>query len=92
CVTGMTIRHVGERFQRSNGTISTYFKQMTVLFSSPPFYTRHVEFPTGEIIPREILRNPKFWPFFCNAIGAIDGSHIPIAPPSQIRANYRNRK
>jgi hypothetical protein len=24
CVTGLTIRHVGERFQRSNDTISRY--------------------------------------------------------------------
>lgn len=24
CVTGLSIRHIGERFQRSNGTISWY--------------------------------------------------------------------
>jgi hypothetical protein len=25
CVTGLTVRHLGERFQRANGTITKYF-------------------------------------------------------------------
>ncbi|KIO14450.1 hypothetical protein M404DRAFT_90975, partial [Pisolithus tinctorius Marx 270] len=39
CVTGLTIRHVGERFQRSNDTISRYFKKLLFIFSDPPFYS-----------------------------------------------------
>lgn len=65
---------------------------MVGIFSSPPFYTKYVQFPTGEVIPENIRRNPKFWPYFRNAIGAIDGSHIPIAPPAHLRGKYRNRK
>ncbi|KAJ7050996.1 hypothetical protein C8F01DRAFT_939060, partial [Mycena amicta] len=38
CVTGLSVRHVGERFQRSNETISRYFHEMTNAFSSPDFY------------------------------------------------------
>ncbi|KAJ7081525.1 hypothetical protein C8R44DRAFT_527075, partial [Mycena epipterygia] len=41
CVTGLSIRHVGERFQRSNETISKYFRRVLIAVSSPPFYTRY---------------------------------------------------
>ena len=61
-------------------------------FSSHPFYTTYLRFPTGKMVPPEIQQNPKFWPFFCNAIGAIDGSHIPISSPHHVRSNYWNHK
>ncbi|KAF9060559.1 hypothetical protein BDP27DRAFT_1177700, partial [Rhodocollybia butyracea] len=33
CVTGLSIRHVGERFQHSNETISQYFKVVIFAFN-----------------------------------------------------------
>ncbi|KAH7903665.1 hypothetical protein BJ138DRAFT_971427, partial [Hygrophoropsis aurantiaca] len=39
CVTGLSTRHVGERFQHSSSTIAKYFKLMLKFFSSYPFYT-----------------------------------------------------
>ena len=69
-----------------------YFKKIVHVLSSPPFYTNYVEPPSGQTIPSKIRRNPKFWPFFHDAIGAIDGSHIPIAPPAFVRRKYQNRK
>ncbi|KIJ09243.1 hypothetical protein PAXINDRAFT_40755, partial [Paxillus involutus ATCC 200175] len=91
-VTGLTIRHVGEHFQRSNDTISLYFQKMLVILSSQPLYTRYMQLPTGEFVSPKISNNPKFWPYFKNAIGAIDGSHIYVAPPAYLRPNYRNHK
>ncbi|KIK24233.1 hypothetical protein PISMIDRAFT_49975, partial [Pisolithus microcarpus 441] len=91
-VTGLTSRHVAERFQRSNNTISRYFKKMLFIFSDQPFYSTHVWFPDDESVHPKIRRNPKFWPYFQNAIGAIDGCHIPVSPPAIIRSNYHNRK
>ncbi|KIO14674.1 hypothetical protein M404DRAFT_91099, partial [Pisolithus tinctorius Marx 270] len=79
-VTGLTVRHVGEHFQRSNDTISRYFKKLLFIFSEPPFYITYVQFLTGEAIHPKIRCNPKFWPYFRNAIGAIDGCHIPVSP------------
>ncbi|KIM61587.1 hypothetical protein SCLCIDRAFT_54529, partial [Scleroderma citrinum Foug A] len=39
-VTGLSIRHVGERFQRSNDMISRYFRKMVAIFSSEPLYSK----------------------------------------------------
>ena len=65
---------------------------MTDIFSSPPFYMTYVQFPTGNSTPAKIQQNPKFFLYFRDAIGAIDGSHIPITPPALFRPLYRNRK
>lgn len=39
-----------------------------------------------------ILNNPRFFPFFKNCLGAIDGTHIPISISSDRAAPSRNRK
>ncbi|EGN93552.1 hypothetical protein SERLA73DRAFT_145185, partial [Serpula lacrymans var. lacrymans S7.3] len=39
CVTGLTLKHVGERFQHANDTLSKYFKEILFAFSSAPIYT-----------------------------------------------------
>lgn len=42
--------------------------------------------------PRFIRRNPKFFPFFEDCIGAVDGSHYDSRPPSAYTEVFRNRK
>ncbi|KIK24570.1 hypothetical protein PISMIDRAFT_645831 [Pisolithus microcarpus 441] len=54
CVTGLTSRHVAERFQHSNNTISHYFKKMLFLFSDQPFYSTHVWFLDNESVHPKI--------------------------------------
>ena len=50
-------------------------------FSSPPFYTDNVHLPHDHSpIPPEIQKNPKFFPFFEDALGVIDGTHINCSP------------
>jgi hypothetical protein len=49
-----------------------------------------VELPTLRI-PTEILRNPKFYPYFENCIGALDGTHIQAKVPDHMRIPFRNR-
>ena len=36
--------------------------------------------------------NDRFWPWFQNALGALDGSHFHTAPALEERPNYRNRE
>src|ERR1700733_7480152 len=66
---------------------------MLFIFSSRPFYTKYVCLPSIDdpVLP-EIRDNPKLWPYFKDAIGAIDGSHIHSAPPLSERSASRNRK
>ncbi|KAF8876767.1 hypothetical protein BD779DRAFT_1417150, partial [Infundibulicybe gibba] len=91
--TGLIIRHLGERFQRSNDTISRYVRKMIIIFSSNPFYSKYVHLPKpGDSAPSQLHDNPKYWPYFKDALGAIDGSHIHCAPPSSKRSLFRNRK
>ncbi|KAF8881080.1 hypothetical protein BD779DRAFT_1415937, partial [Infundibulicybe gibba] len=93
CVTGLTIRHVGERFQRANETISKYFKEMLNAFSSDPFYSSQVRMPqVTDPIPNEIYHDPRRYPFFKDAIGALDGTHINAFSTPENRFAARNRK
>ena len=66
---------------------------MLAAFSSPPFYMKYVHLPSGdEHTPTTIYGNPRFYPYFAHALGALDGSHITTAPPSSERDASRNRK
>ncbi|EGO23680.1 hypothetical protein SERLADRAFT_438992 [Serpula lacrymans var. lacrymans S7.9] len=54
-----------------------YFKEILVAFSSAPIYPAYVCLSTEDNpTPPEILPNPKFYLFFSNTLGAIDGTHI----------------
>ena len=54
---------------------------MLVYFSSPPFYTDNVHLPHDHSpVPPETQKNPKFFPFFKDALGVIDGTHINYSP------------
>jgi hypothetical protein len=57
-----------------------YFQEVLFALSSPPFYTKYVYLPSDTTpIPDEIQNNPKFYPFFKGALGAM--VHISIVAP-----------
>ena len=48
---------------------------------SPPFYTTVVQLPNANSpTPPKIQNSEKFYPFFTDALGAIDGTHIHCTP------------
>ena len=50
---------------------------MLIYFSSAPFYTDNVHLPHDHNpVPPEIQKNLKFFPFFKDALGAINSTHI----------------
>lgn len=55
------------------------------------FYRKYVCSP-GLATPAEIADDPRFFPFFKDAVGAVDGTLITANPPYDIRARWRNRK
>ena len=66
---------------------------MLVIFSSRPLYTDFVRLPRVNDHPSPYIHdNPKFHPFFENAIGAIDGSHFLSSGTAEERALARDRK
>ncbi|KII90634.1 hypothetical protein PLICRDRAFT_62804, partial [Plicaturopsis crispa FD-325 SS-3] len=74
-VTGLTNRHVKERFQRSGDTISKCFHRVLNMLVSAPFYPKYVHLPE-DVTPPEILQNSKLYPFLKDCRGALDGSHF----------------
>ncbi|KAJ7084116.1 hypothetical protein C8R44DRAFT_527901, partial [Mycena epipterygia] len=93
CVTGMSVRNIGERFQHSNETISKYFRRVLLAIVSPPFYSRYVRLPSADDpVPTPILNNPKLFPFLKDAVGSMDGTHINSCPSAADRHASRNRK
>jgi hypothetical protein len=66
---------------------------MLIFFSSPPFYTQYVHLPPADApTPPIILNNPKYYPFFKNVLGAIDGTHINCSASVEMREAARDRK
>lgn len=66
---------------------------MLNFFSSPPFYVQFVKLPTNiDPVPERIFENPKFYPFFKDALGAIDGTHINSHVTAAQRQAARDRK
>ena len=59
-----------------------YFQWMVHFFSSDPFYNKYVHLPgaSSQVLP-QIHYNPKFWPFFKDALSALNGSYFANAPP-----------
>jgi len=59
---------------------------MVHIFSSPPFYTSYITQPVSyNSSSYPLSGNPKLWPFFKHALGAIDGSHIHFTAPSNLQ-------
>src|SRR5436305_1949590 len=82
-------RDVQERFQHSGETVSRYFH--AVLKAINRLVPKYIKLPTSNI-PVAITSNAKFYPFFSNCIGALDGTHIHAKVPQAQAAAFRNHK
>nr|KAJ0214489.1 hypothetical protein LSAT_V11C400206730 [Lactuca sativa] len=52
----------------------------------------YIQQPKGDVIPREIQESRRFYPFFKDCIGAIDGTHVRVHVPNRDAPRYRGRK
>jgi len=94
CAQGASMRLAAEVFQHSLATISAAFHDS--LNAVTHLYGDVVELSDGAT-PPEVYHNPKRFPFFDGAVGAIDGTHIPCSVrrtgKSKEQSNpWRNRK
>ena len=59
----------------------------------PPFYTTYVQLHNSNSpTPPEIRDEPKFYPFFDSALGAINGTHVACFLSAKDRDTSRNCK
>ena len=66
---------------------------MLKIFSMAPFYTDFVCLSDMNApIPEYIQDNPKFYPFFYGAIGALDGTHFDCSGTSEQQAIAHDHK
>ncbi|KAM6579085.1 hypothetical protein CsatB_030922 [Cannabis sativa] len=82
-------RVIQERFQHSGETISRHFNNVLKAVKS---LSREVLQPPPVNTPSEIIVNNRFFPYFQDCIGVIDGMHIPANVPAKDQSRFRNRK
>nr|XP_043639264.1 protein ALP1-like [Erigeron canadensis] len=87
---GNTQREVSDRFQHSTGTIHYWFK--TVLRALKAFALTVVKPVDRGAVQPEILADSRWYPFFKNCIGAIDGTHVAAWAPASKQKSFRGRK
>ncbi|KAG8363101.1 hypothetical protein BUALT_BualtUnG0004500 [Buddleja alternifolia] len=87
---GITSRVAAEKFQHSGETISKVFHR--VLKAICKLGVEIIAPPNFDEVPPEILHNPKYYPFFKDCIGAIDGTHIEACIPIPQQIPYRGKK
>ncbi|KAK2442379.1 hypothetical protein QL285_013576 [Trifolium repens] len=83
-------RTVSFFFNRSGETVSRHVHNVlhAILALGEEFLVQ----PSGANVPPQILNNSRFYPFFKDCIGAIDGTHIRIKVPRAEAPRFRGRK
>ncbi|CAL5405273.1 unnamed protein product [Camellia sinensis] len=83
-------RNAGDRFQHSNETIHRHFVlMMRALGNLAPFV---IQPPNMDVIHHKIQNDRRYWPWFKDCVGAIDGTHVVVVAPEGDQMPYRGRK
>ncbi|KAL5730890.1 hypothetical protein ACHQM5_003674 [Ranunculus cassubicifolius] len=82
-------RLLQERFQHSDETISRHFNNVldAIVALSGEFFQ-----PADSSTPPKILQDSRFYPYFKDCVGAIDGTHIPALIKSNDKVPFINRE
>ncbi|KAH7861959.1 hypothetical protein Vadar_033047 [Vaccinium darrowii] len=91
-ICGHSERHrlAADKFQHSTSTISDHFNMMRRALSNLAPYI--IKPPNLEETPPEILHDDRYYPWFKDCVGAIDGTHIQAAVPNEMETAFRGRK
>jgi hypothetical protein len=88
CSNSASWRNCRRKVGRSIETISRNFHE--VLNALLHLYKDVVKGPSPEL--SELIEDDdRFWPYFEDCVGAIDGTHIPVYVPQRDHKRYRNR-
>jgi hypothetical protein len=86
-----SVRQAEDRFERSLGTIHNMFYKVlkcVLKLAEDIIKPQNPQFRTMQ----SRLRNPRFYPFFKDCVGAIDGTHIPVVVPNDKFVQHLCRK
>ncbi|XP_076882258.1 protein ANTAGONIST OF LIKE HETEROCHROMATIN PROTEIN 1-like [Bidens hawaiensis] len=83
-------RFVSWFYYRSGTATSMHFHR--VLNAIISLEDQYLIQPTGDTVQKQIQEKRRFYPFFKDCIGAIDGTHIRVKVPSKDAPRYRGRK
>ncbi|XP_060212374.1 uncharacterized protein LOC132639994 [Lycium barbarum] len=82
-------RVIQERYQHSGETISRHFNN--VLRAVKSLSREFLQLPPVST-PLQILESNRFYPYFEDCIGVIDGMRIPAHVPAKDQSRFRNKK
>ncbi|XP_023765600.1 uncharacterized protein LOC111914097 [Lactuca sativa] len=77
-------------YRRSKSTTSRCFHR--VLRSVIALESLYIQQPQGDVVPKEIQEKKRFFPYFKNCVGAIDGTYVRVKVPNRDAPRYRCRK
>jgi hypothetical protein len=86
-----SVRQAEDRFERSLGTVHTNFEKVLECVIKLAAYIIKPLDPQFKSTHSR-LRNRRFYPFFNNCVGAIDGTHIPCVVPNDKMVQHMCRK
>jgi len=89
---GATYRNVEERFQHSGETIHRqFYKVLKAIKKLGNDNIRPLD-PMFRDASNHLMDDDKYWPYFKNCIGAIDGTHISVHVPAEKLIPFTGRK
>ncbi|XP_056683316.1 uncharacterized protein [Spinacia oleracea] len=92
CAQFQSNRNMQNRFKHSGETISRKFHEVLKAMTR---FSRDIVRPLDpdfKEVPVKIKESYKYWPYFKNCIGAIDGTHIPCVVSEEDKIPYIGRK
>jgi hypothetical protein len=86
-----SVRQAEDRFERSLGTVhNLFYKVLKCMLKLATDIIKPQDPQFRTVHPR--LRNRRFYPFFNDCVGAIDGTHIPVVVPNDMFVQHLCRK
>ncbi|KAL4562575.1 hypothetical protein LXL04_034784 [Taraxacum kok-saghyz] len=77
-------------YRRSKSTTSRCFHR--VLWAVIALESCYIQQPQCDVVPKENQENRRFYPYFKNFVGAINGTHVRVKVHSKDAPRYRGRK
>ncbi|WKA10933.1 hypothetical protein VitviT2T_028476 [Vitis vinifera] len=83
---------IQERFQHSGESVSRWFEIVLDVVCLMAVDIIKPSDPQFKEVPDKIRNDDRYWPYFKNCIGVIDGTHIPVVVPRDRKIRYIGRK